>query len=215
MPNVQRQVMDRLYGTDIWANFIPDPSLIDPQGWNGDHPALQRLAGAGGTIVIDVGVWKGQSTISMALAMKSAGVDGCVIAVDTFLGSIENWANEDRLFKRVTGRPNLYEIFLNNVISADVSSYIVPLAQTSATAAVVLNRAGIRASLIHVDAAHDYESVLQDIKAYWELLVPRGFMIGDDYHEVWPGVVRAAGEFSAATGRPLSIEPHKWILQHP
>jgi hypothetical protein len=215
MPDLQRQVMERLYGRDIWAEFTPDRGLIDPQGWNGDHPALQRLAGAGGSIVIDVGVWKGQSTISMALAMKNAGIDGCVIAVDTFLGSVENWTGEGELFARVVGRPNLYETFLNNVVAAEATGYIVPLAQTSATAALILHRAGIRASVIHVDAAHDYEAVLQDIKVYWELLIPHGYMIGDDYHEIWPGVVRAAGEFSASTGRPLTIEPHKWILQHP
>jgi hypothetical protein len=91
----------------------------------------------------------------------------------------------------------------------------VPLPQTSSNAAIVLRRLRITASVIHVDAAHEYEAVLQDAQVYWAILKPGGYLIGDDYDLAWPGVIRAAGEFSAKLCRPLTIEPAKWILQKP
>lgn len=90
--------------------------------------------------MIDVGVWKGQSTIAMARAMKDEGIDGCVIAVDTFLGSAEHWDPARNLFTRSHGFPDIYGTFLANVHAAGVTGYVVPMPQTSANAAIVLRR---------------------------------------------------------------------------
>jgi len=214
MPELQRTIMQKLYGHDIWEQFRPVASADEAQGWNGNHPSLRRIAGStGGAIVIDVGVWKGQSTITMARAMKDAGIDGCVIAVDTFLGSAEHWDPGRNLFTRYHGLPDIYGTFLANVHAAGVTGYVVPMPQTSANAVMILRRLRIIASVIHIDAAHEYEAVLKDAQDYWSILAPGGYLIGDDYHPTWPGVIRAAGEFSATLCRPLTIEAPKWILQ--
>jgi SAM-dependent methyltransferase len=214
-PSLAQAIMQKLYAEDIWENFVPVVKNQEVQDWNGNHPSLRWLAAAAGNaVVIDVGVWKGQSTITMANAIRSARIDGCVIAVDTFLGSREHWSHRN-LFTRVHGRPNMYDVFLSNVATAKLTDYIVPMPQTSLAAAKVLYDLGIRAAVVHIDAAHQYEEVLRDVEEYWTLLAPGGYLIGDDYHETWPGVVRAAGEFSARVGRPLAIESPKWILQKP
>src|ERR1700759_4607589 len=99
MSELQKRTMSTLYGHDIWEGFTPlsESSLT---GWNGDHPSLSRLAALpGGKLLADVGVWKGQSTINMATALRDAGIDGCVLAIDTYLGSPEHW--DMRLFDRV------------------------------------------------------------------------------------------------------------------
>jgi hypothetical protein len=213
MPHVRNEVMQRLYAVDIWAGYSPSREVPpEVQGWNGNHPSLARLAEAPGQIVIDVGVWKGQSTITMANAMRGNGIDGCIIAVDTFLGSPEHW---DSHLSRKYGMPDLYETFLGNVWNAGLTDYIVPLPQTSVTAAMVLRAKGISAKVAHIDAAHEYEEVMRDAVEYWSLLDSGGYLIGDDYHETWPGVVRAAGEFSARHSLPLVIEPPKWIVRKP
>lgn len=214
MNSLASELMIKLYGRNIWTEYEQGLRSPDIQGWNGDHPSLSRLVTLNGPkIVVDVGVWKGLSTITLAKAMKDRSIDGVVIAVDTFLGSPEHWSSSRVLFERRYGLPDLYERFLTNVIAAGVQDYIVPLPQTSTTAASVLRRFGIRPSLVHVDAAHEYREVLNDIEDYWSLLEVGGYMIGDDYHETWPGIIRAAGEFSAKTERPLVIEAPKWILQ--
>jgi hypothetical protein len=214
MPALQESVMQTLYGGDIWKGYEPTAFQEKLEGWNGDHPSLKRLVGTPGPkVVIDVGVWKGQSTINMAKSMKDSQIDGCVIAVDTFLGSPEHWDTRRDLFERKCGMPNLYEIFLSNVHSAGLQDYIVPMPQTSVTAALVLRDYGIKASVIHIDAAHEYEEVIRDAKEYWEILLAGGYLVGDDYHFTWPGVIKAAGEFSATVVRPLKIEEPKWIIQ--
>lgn len=216
MPTARDRVMQALYGQDIWADYRPTgqpPKEVE--GWNGNHPSLAKLMQAKGSpVVVDVGVWKGQSTITMANAMREHGIDGCVVAVDTFLGSPEHWSRSG-LFTRRVGMPDLYDTFLANAWHADLAGYIVPMPQTSATAALILRQRGITISVAHIDAAHEYAEVLRDAEEYWSLLEPQGFLIGDDYHHTWPGVVQAAGEFSARTRRPLAIEPPKWILQKP
>ena len=106
--------------------------------------------------MVDVGVWKGQSTINMALAMKSSGMDGCVIAVDTFLGSPEHW--DMKLFDRKNGFPDLYWVFMSNAIPAGAADYIVPVAQTSVTAAHIFKQRA-RALLLNDAGYADIERV--------------------------------------------------------
>ena len=109
----------------------------------------------------------------------------------------------------------LYEQFLTNVVRAGLQDVVVPLAQTTDNAATVLSGLGIRAGLVHLDAAHDQGSVARDAVAYWKLLGPGGWLIGDDYGKSWPGVVKAADEFAAKLGIPLEVVPPKWILRKP
>jgi hypothetical protein len=216
MNAVYDDVMAKLYGKNIWSGFIPQVPAEEVQGWNGYHPSLSSLSSAPGPkIVVDVGVWKGQSTITMANAMRHNGIDGVVIAIDTFLGSTEHWGDGEfgNLFERRYGMPDLYQTFLSNVHAADLTGYVVPMAQTSATACNILRRLDIRPNIVHVDAAHEYREAIQDMEDYWGILADYGYLIGDDYHVSWPGVIQAAGELSSKLRKPLQIEQSKFILQ--
>jgi hypothetical protein len=216
MGQLRDSVMKKLYGHDIWAGYEPKYVEDKVQGWHGTHPSLSRLTSTPGPkIVIDIGVWKGESTISMAQAMKSGGIDGAVIAIDTFLGSREHWFQFKHLYERENGQPSLYWTFLSNVVRAGLTDYVIPMPQTSTTAAIILKEIDVKASIVHVDAAHEYREVLRDSEDYWDLLEDGGYLIGDDYSENWPGVIRAAGEFSARLCLPLTIQKPKWIMQKP
>jgi hypothetical protein len=207
-------IMHKLYGHNIWHGFSPQPTEENVQGWNGTHPSLSRLTSLPGSkIIVDVGVWKGQSTITMANALKDNHIDGVIIAVDTFLGSAEHWSSDLQLFERINGLPNIYNIFTSNVHKAELTDYIIPMAQTSSTAAKILDSYGIRPNIEHVDAAHEYREAIQDISDYWNILDNNGYIIGDDFDITWPGVVQAADEFSAKVRKPLTIEPPKFIIQ--
>lgn len=213
-----REIMQLLYRGDIYQGYVPGfPE--DLQGWNSQAPALTRaIEDVGACIIFDVGVWKGASTIFLAEALRDRGVPGAVIAVDTFLGSAEHWVlkpDAPNPYRRRHGLPVLYDQFLSNVVRRRLQDYVVPMPQTSETAAAILHAAGVRAGIIHIDAAHDYASVLRDARAYWELLAPEGWLIGDDYHPTWPGVVQAADEFAVEVGRPLEADPPKWIVRKP
>lgn len=216
MSELQKALMHKLYGQDIWAGYTPRNLEPVVQGWHGRHPSLSRLtAMPGRKIVIDIGVWKGESTITMANALKANGIDGVVIAVDTWLGSSEHWTGPFAQFTREHGMPGLYWTFLSNVVRAGLTDYVIPLPHTSTTAAAIFRRFGIFPSVVHVDAAHEYREVLNDAEDYWTILQPGGYLIGDDYTANWPGVVKAADEFARKVGQSLTVEAPKWILRKP
>ena len=119
----------------------------------------------------------------------------------------------ENYFDRVNGFPNLYQQFLTNIYNAELTEYVIPLPQTSISAAMILKAAGIAPNVVHVDAAHEYPEVLKDIEAYYELLPTGGCLIGDDYDPTWPGVIQAANEFAAKQVLYLEVESPKFILR--
>jgi predicted O-methyltransferase YrrM len=215
---VAANVMQKLHGADIYQSYFPG-FAEDLQGWNSQHPMMAEIVTRERPqVIFDVGVWKGGSTLFLAELLRKAEIDGVVISVDTFLGSPEHWipgTTLNRLMPRGNGQPLLYRQFLSNVVHRGMQGYVVPLPQTSINAAIILRRLEIQADMIHIDAAHEYEAVLQDARAYWPLLRPGGYLVGDDYHESWPGVVRGADEFAKEVGVKLEIQPPKWFVRKP
>jgi hypothetical protein len=214
------QICLKLFGESVLYGYEPELTK-DLQGWNSSHPIFQELIHhLRPHVIFDVGVWKGGSTIALANILKELGIDGVVLAIDTFLGSPEHWNphRSDGMFANLRlrhGYPNLYWQFLSNVKHCECENLVVPLAQTSENAAVILKNHKINADLIHLDAAHEYEAVLRDALCYWDLLNPGGVFIGDDYHSSWPGVVRAATEFADRVESKLEVYLPKWVIRKP
>ncbi|HBN75416.1 MAG TPA: hypothetical protein DD473_06285 [Planctomycetaceae bacterium] len=48
--------------------------------------------------------------------------------------------------------------------------------------------------VVFIDAAHDYESVNQDIQLWLPKVKPGGLLCGHDFSRDWPGVIRAVNE---------------------
>ncbi|QDJ10824.1 Hypothetical protein HVPorG_02546 [Roseomonas mucosa] len=212
------ELQQKIFGEDIYAGFVPTRRK-ELQNRNGYHVAFAReIAARTPRVIIDVGAWTGASTIHMAKHMRSLGLQGAVIAVDTFLGGSEHWNRDrsDRIFEELGlrhGWPSLYWQFLSNVVAEGVSNLVLPIPQTSVNAAIILQRIGVRASIIHIDAAREYEAVLRDAKLYWDLLEPGGVLMGDGY--LSQDVVHATQEFAAEVGQPLLIEEPKWLIEKP
>ena len=210
----------KLFGTDVLAGYQP-AFAEDLQGWNSNHPIFRKLVSSHKIkVIFDVGVWKGGSTIALSNLLREFDIDGAVVAVDTFFGSTEHWNRfrKDRIFDSLLlgyGYSQLYWQFVSNLKHRGCDAYVVPLPQTTENAIRILKMHGISADLIHLDAAHEYESVLRDALGFWDLLNPGGFLIGDDYHPSWPGVIRAANDFSNETGVEVTIEEPKWVAQKP
>lgn len=196
----------------------------DLQGWTdpGFEATIESLLDDATTAVsvIEVGSWKGKSTVLMADAIKRRGCRGSIVCVDTWLGAPEFWtwglADPDRggsLVKR-NGYPSVFYTFTRNVKALGHHDIVSPLPLSSVAAASVLAYHAITADLVYIDASHEYESVLADIRAYLPLLRPGGVVFGDDYApDRWPGVVRAVDEIARETGKFLDIRGHVWILR--
>jgi Methyltransferase domain len=201
---VKRAVTETLWqGQDPLAGYPVQQH--DLQGWNSDHAYLaQAIDRHRPDIVVEVGVWKGASVVTMARRMREIGCNGVVIAVDTWLTSSEHWLDPTSgpPVARMHGYPLLYFTFLGNVVAEGLQDYVVPLPLDSINAFEVLWGRNIRPSVLHVDAAHDYASVSTDLEHWWKLLLPGGTLIADDYDpagKVWPSVGRAVDDFKART----------------
>lgn len=182
--------------TKLWGDTDPFACAdltrpFDAQGWNSYHhylvDAMHRHRPG---VVVEVGVWKGASTFTMASRLREMAVDGAVIAVDTWCGSAEHWLSWGH-------RRDLYDQFASNVMAMDLQSHVVPLPLDSANACWLMRAKGIQASVVHIDGAHDGWSVLTDLIRWWDVLTPGGQMIVDDYNSsAWPGVTWAVDYFA-------------------
>jgi predicted O-methyltransferase YrrM len=89
----------------------------------------------------------------------------------------------------------------------------VPLPQTSENAAQILTRLKIKADLVYIDAAHDFQSVLNDLTLYGELLQPDGVMVGDDFQS--EPVARAARQYADSQGATMLSTEKKYVILGP
>lgn len=193
------------------ASAWPD----DVQGWGSEDPLfLEVMAAVKPRLIVEVGSWKGASAIHMARMAETLRLDCRILCVDTWLGSAEHalgqkpeWRESLRMRH---GFPQLYYTFLANVVRAGMAGRIVPLANTSDNAALILKAKGLAPDLVYVDGAHEEAAVYRDLRAYWDLLAEDGALIGDDYE--WGGVRRAAERFAAEIGRPLDVRGSKFVL---
>ena len=207
MMRLAEEIMQKLHGGNIWEGYAREPESQFVGGWNGTH---KQLILSKPTLAVDLGVYLGQSTIFIASDMKHRKVDGCVIAMDTFLGSPEIMGHIPNF---EYGRPTLYEFFLSNVKQAGLTDYVVPFPIDSVSGAEILLRKKIFPDFVHIDAAHDYNSVTQDTIRFWKILRSGGTMVGDDYD--WPNVNSAANAFADKVGLKLTIDLPKWVLRKP
>ncbi|KQP91340.1 methyltransferase [Methylobacterium sp. Leaf113] len=189
------------HGRDPFANPPDDLRPLDLQGWRSVHPYLDAaITEFRPAVVVEIGVWKGASSLNLARTMAAHGVDGTVIAVDTWLGAVDHWADPALFAELVTehGYPSLYRTFLANVLREGLADRILPLPLDSVNAAELLHLRGVPADVIHLDAGHEEASVMADLRAWWPVLRPGGLLIADDYDRLggrFPGVTRAVDAF--------------------
>ncbi|WHU04029.1 CmcI family methyltransferase [Sphingomonas sp. NIBR02145] len=198
-----------------YEGFDPSAWPADVQGWGSEDPVfLEVMSKVKPKLIVEVGSWKGASAIHMARMAKALRLDCRIICVDTWLGSPEHalgqrpeW-RESLQFRH--GFPQLYFTFLANVVRAGVADRIVPLANSSDNAALILAARNVAPDLIYIDGAHEEDPVYRDLHNYWRLLAPGGALIGDDFG--WEGVRRAAERFAAETGLEIDARGEKFIL---
>lgn len=155
---------------------------------------------------VEVGSWKGRSTAYMGVEIVNSNKNIKFYAVDTWDGSEEHLditnPSYEPLLKTADG---LYNHFIDNI--SPVKSVITPIRNTSIEASALFEDNSI--DYIMIDAAHDYENVLLDIKHWYPKLTIGGIISGDDLD--WPGVTQAAEEFFGNDF--INYENKIWIKQ--
>lgn len=149
------------------------------QGWMtiSELSWLVEIA-AGKGLVIEIGSWRGRSSVALAAAKRLA-------CVDTFV---------DQPQETGTGEDILPD-FLAAI--GDDRDHVSPIRGNVADADFVEaleHEYGGEADMVFIDASHDEASVRRDIRTALRLVKPGGIVCGHDYSPVWPGVVAAVGD---------------------
>jgi predicted O-methyltransferase YrrM len=150
------------------------------EGWltNEEGKLLYELAksSTGRGAIIEIGSWKGRSTIWLARGSKQ-GRKTKVYAIDPH-------------------RFSSFTDFKSNIKKAGVEDIVIPIVRTSAQAAVEFN---MPVELIFIDGSHKFEMVELDFKLWFPKVVENGTMVFHDTTN-WPGPKRVVEEHVYRSG---------------
>jgi predicted O-methyltransferase YrrM len=154
-------------------------------GWGTDKECLLQYAlgrwGAQVGTVVEIGSFKGRSTVCFARGVKDGNREG-VVAIDPHTGA-PPW------FPAIPPSFTLKE-FENNLNTADVSTNITSFITDSFQAARIWPALPIR--VLFLDADHSFEGLLADYEQWIEKLVVGGILLIDDVDDPihLPGIIR-------------------------
>jgi cephalosporin hydroxylase len=134
-----------------------------------------------GDEVAEIGCWLGRSLIFMAQECKRAGKRVKFYAVDTFKGE-SNQKEHEATVRECGG--SLRSAFEANLERCGVRDMVEIIEGDSAESAAKIADGSL--AFCYIDAAHDYESVCKDIKAWRGKVKKDGCLAGHDapWHEV-------------------------------
>jgi predicted O-methyltransferase YrrM len=137
--------------------------------------------------VAEIGSWKGRTAVLMALALRDAGQDCKVYAIDHHQGGEE-------LLGRVAAEGRSLDHFLRNIKLYGLGGRIQEMVMPADQATSELRKRGVKLRLAFIDGAHDEESVREDIRNMLPLMQPGAVMAFHDFHfegGTHPGVGKA------------------------
>jgi cephalosporin hydroxylase len=171
-----------------------------------------------GAVFVEVGAWKGRSTVFMAVEIIKSGKAISFFTVDHWLGSDAAHKHDEDL---KNGR--LFDVFSANI--APVAHRVEIIQDYSVNAARRFADGSV--DFVYVDAGHKYDDVSSDLAAWWPKVRPGGVMAGDDRCFIdpktkEPSVRRAVEEFFAKHRQDIRIEDgmpnrgwEQWVVVMP
>lgn len=130
------------------------------------YETAKKCSGKG--VAVEIGSWKGKSTICLGLGFKAAAKLK-FYAIDPHTGSAEN---------RVNGKPVwTFDEFVGNLKAYGVCDSVNPLRETSESAAA---KFGEKIELLFIDGAHDYDSVRNDFTLWSPFIIDGGIVAFHD-----------------------------------
>jgi hypothetical protein len=164
-----------------------------------------------GSWFAEVGCYLGRSICSLGEVVRDAGLSNRIVGVDTALGSgPEGRADNDAHGPAVDhGGGTFAGLLHRNIVDCGLADRIQLVISDSLAAAGLF--ADESFAWVHIDARHDYHSVVADINAWAPKVKPGGWLSGDDYQaDWWPGVVEAVNDTLPDAGSWESMQ-WRWI----
>jgi GR25 family glycosyltransferase involved in LPS biosynthesis/predicted O-methyltransferase YrrM len=135
-----------------------------------------------GAHFVEIGCWKGKSTVMMGVEINNSGKKIKFDAIDSFMGSGEHQAYES------IQNNTLQKEFLANI--EPVKHIVNPIVGDSSSLASRYPDKSI--DFLFIDGDHSFEGVMKDIQAWLPKMKEGGVIAGDDFGvKDFPGVVEA------------------------
>lgn len=156
------------------------------------------------SIFAEIGSWRGRSSAYMGVEIINQGKEHMMVCIDTWEGSEENQGHE------LLANDGLYKEFLKNIESVNNQrpDTLVDMRMSSLVSSEYVDDFSL--DFVFIDAAHDYENVIADIKAWYPKVKEGGVIAGHDYPD-WPGVKKAVDEYFGK--RDIVSKYSCWIHQ--
>jgi len=142
-------------------------------GWLTDYEGalLYNLAKncSGQGVIVEIGSWKGRSTIWLAKGTQAGNKKAQVYAIDPHTGTSKQ--------QKKYGSVWTFDKFKENIHRTDVDDIVIPIVKTSEKAAVAFKKP---VELIFIDGAHEYEMVKRDIELWFPKVIDGGIMAFHD-----------------------------------
>ena len=207
LPSIFRKLHTYLdtYDNNSLVNYIDDdlkltkrviletlqPEFNEIPGWFAYTDLYNEMVetAKGGETFVEVGAWFGKSTNHLAAKIKESGKDIKFTSVDTWKGT-----DDEELHQNIVGAFNgdIFYEFIDNTVLSDNYGTFDTIKDTSYNAGNQFQNGSI--DFIMLDAGHSYDSLMEDIKVWYNKVKPGGIISGDDYG-VFHGVTQAANEF--------------------
>jgi len=151
------------------------------------------IARRSGRFVIEIGAYKGATTVHLAAAARTVGKEVYVI---------DPWPERRRVGERA------YQDFLRN--TAQFSDIIHVVRESSQTAHLPISLAG-DVCLVFIDGDHSCDAAFADMVKYWPLISAGGVMAAHDYYDARHGVAVSAAieRFVSALSPPQNLHTLK------
>lgn len=156
-----------------------------------------------GAHVVEVGCFLGVSTAFLAVEIANSGKRIRFDAVDTWAGS-----PEQKVLVPYYRDHDVYAEFMSNMRRGGVAHIVNPVRLPSVEAARLYADGSL--DFCFIDAAHDYESVRDDLAAWEPKVKPGGVLAGHDWNQ-WPGVNQAVTE---RWGEGIEERGKCWVRRH-
>jgi predicted O-methyltransferase YrrM len=148
-------------------------------------------------VFVEVGTWKGRSTVFMADRIRESGKDIKLYAIDIFGPYVSEGKQEDS--------SDIYQEFLENI--EPYKNFVTPIRGDSRS--VHSQFADKSIDFIFIDGGHDYEVVKEDIRLWYPKLKDGGIIGGHDY--CLAGIERAVKEYF---GKLFNVRGITWLVNY-
>ena len=156
-----------------------------------------------GAVFVEIGAWKGRSSIYMAEEIQHSGKKISFYTVDTFLGTEDEHETEEEI-KNGT----LYETYLKNI--EPVKDIIKTIHKDSKDAYADFADESI--DFLFIDGDHTYKGMLKDLQLWHPKVKKGGIIGGHDYTETTCGVKMAVDQYFLFSG--IEINRTSWVKRN-